>query len=71
MFKEKFIYCPKCGAKLALEIDGKYERMVHVKGSKTEVIIGTHKTILICNSKRSDAKHKEACGQRVEIENGK
>nr|DAN27922.1 MAG TPA: hypothetical protein [Caudoviricetes sp.]DAT25019.1 MAG TPA: hypothetical protein [Caudoviricetes sp.] len=45
--------------------------MVHVKGSKTEVMIGTHKTILICNSKRSDAKHKEVCGQRVEIENGK
>jgi hypothetical protein len=71
LFKEKFIYCPKCGAKLALEIDGKHERIVHVKGSKTEVMIGTYKTILICNSKRADTKHKEICGQRVEIENGK
>ena len=42
-----------------------------MKGSKTEVMIGTYKTILICNSKRADTKHKEVCGQRVEIENGK
>ncbi|RRD38798.1 hypothetical protein EII29_09745 [Leptotrichia sp. OH3620_COT-345] len=71
MFNEKKIYCPCCGAVLAIEKEGKFEKVIHIKGSKTEVFIGSNTTYVRCNSRRKDSAHKEICGTEVILKNGK
>ncbi len=69
--EEKKIICPHCGAVVAIEKQGKFDKVIHIKGSKTEVFIGSNITYLVCNSRRKDTKHKEICGTEIILKNGK
>lgn len=66
MSRERKIICPKCGAVLAIEKQ-KDRKIIHIKGSKSEIYADGEGICIVCNSKRRDNRHREICGQKVVI----